>query len=271
MGCGTSQVEVVVNEEVSRKGQGDNDPHFQRDSTSLSTAGLIPSGREISFMSPGDMQNLAAVVNLTLEEAEVLYLRFKLLEPDRSSNMIFVSKFSEKIGTGFRHNTILYKFVKAIHNDDAALDLLAFFKLMKWWKLADPRQKCERIYDLYDLDADGVLEKDEVVEMLGDLKCFEFAEDGSSSSSGSRVESGSVTEYPDELLNAIGWNNDQEQEQLCHKSQFVTYMLDNRVDALHAVLNISDNEVYDREGKRINTGIMKSRSQSRKESNSFKR
>lgn len=39
----------------------------------------------------------------------MLYLRFKLLEPDRSSNMVFVSKFGEKIGTGFRHNTILYK------------------------------------------------------------------------------------------------------------------------------------------------------------------
>ena len=53
MGCGTSQVEVVTN------GEG---PVFERDGTNMSTAGLVP-GRETSFMSPGDMQNLATQVN----------------------------------------------------------------------------------------------------------------------------------------------------------------------------------------------------------------
>lgn len=53
MGCGTSQVEIVAN------GEG---PVFERDGTNMSTAGLVP-GRETSFMSPGDMQNLATQVN----------------------------------------------------------------------------------------------------------------------------------------------------------------------------------------------------------------
>jgi hypothetical protein len=39
----------------------------------------------------------------------VLYLRFKLLEPDRTANMVMVTKFGEKIGTGFRHNAILHR------------------------------------------------------------------------------------------------------------------------------------------------------------------
>lgn len=49
----------------------------------------------------------------------MLYLRFKLLEPDRSSSMVFVSKFGEKIGTGFRHNTILYKVLVSVESTTA--------------------------------------------------------------------------------------------------------------------------------------------------------
>eukprot|EP00729_Bicosta_minor_P026035 gene26035-8346_t len=116
MGCSSSQIDALTNDNNSRSevegGGGDDATQFvaiERDGTSMSTFTRQVPGREISFMSPGDMQIVAATVNLTLEEAEVLYLRFKLLEPDRSSNMVFVSKFGEKIGTGFRHNTILYK------------------------------------------------------------------------------------------------------------------------------------------------------------------
>ena len=47
---------------------------------------------------------------------------------------------------------------------------------------------------------------------------------------------------------------------LTHRNDVIRYMLDSRVDALHEVLNISDNEVFDNEGKKMNTGIMKSRS-----------
>jgi len=133
----------------------------------------------------------------------------------------------------------------------------------------------------YDWDEDGALEKEQLDELVTDFKCFnggsrssngggggsggggdEGNNDGGrgGGDSGNGNSSGSGTEYPDDLLAAIGWEKDAAPDQLCHKSHFVTYMLDSRVDALHEVLNISDNEVFDNEGKKMNTGIMKSRS-----------
>ena len=119
MGCGTSQVEVVVNEEVSRKGQGDNDPHFQRDSTSLSTAGLIPSGREISFMSPGDMQNLAAVVNR--KQTPCLAL------PCLALLHIFALPSAGRVAQG-----TIYKKTRSVVKDDRLT--FPFLFLQEWYK-----------------------------------------------------------------------------------------------------------------------------------------
>ena len=56
--------------------------------------------RETSFMSPATLSAVAKEANVTLEEAEVLYLRFKLLEPDHTTNEVLVTHFGHKIGTG---------------------------------------------------------------------------------------------------------------------------------------------------------------------------
>lgn len=70
MGCSSSQIDALTNDNNSRSevegGGGDDATQFvaiERDGTSMSTFTRQVPGREISFMSPGDMQIVAATVN----------------------------------------------------------------------------------------------------------------------------------------------------------------------------------------------------------------
>lgn len=197
--------------------------------------------RETSFMSPATLSAVAKEANVTLEEAEVLYLRFKLLEPDHTTNEVLVTHFGHKIGTGYRHNSILLRFVRSIHMDDAMLDLLTFIKLLKWWKLADPRQKAERVFDLFDGDEDGVLDRHELDQMLLELAMI--------------AEGCGDDDYPEGLLVLLVV--DSSGMAFCHKKMFVTYMLDHAIVELKQLLNPLDTDVYDDRGQRIDTNIMK--------------
>ena len=59
---------------------------------------LRPQHRETTLMTTNDLQGLSTDVNMKLEEVNVLYLRFKMLEPS-PSGLVSVTSFSQKNGT----------------------------------------------------------------------------------------------------------------------------------------------------------------------------
>lgn len=126
-------------------------------------------------MTTNDLQSAAAAVNMKLDEVNVLYLRFKMLEPS-PSGLVPIPAFDQKNGTGFRHNRILARFIKTIYLDEDLIDFKDFLKMMKWWKMSDLSQKLRRVFEIFDDDEDSLIPTEELDTLLdavfpGDESC----------------------------------------------------------------------------------------------------
>mmetsp|Transcript_31504 Transcript_31504/g.82650 ORF Transcript_31504/g.82650 Transcript_31504/m.82650 type:complete len:234 (+) Transcript_31504:304-1005(+) len=198
-----------------------------------------PPVRETTILRTSDLQHHAADHNLPLDEVNVLWLRFKLLGPT-GSGLVSACAFDSNVGTGFRHNAILSKFVKTKYLDDDTLDFDSFIRLLKWWKLADTAEKVGCTFDLYDHDEDNILTIDETKDLLRAL-----CHGGDSSAA-----------MQNTILHLVTEEDDETAELICKKSVFLRVM--EEFDELHHdLLSVSDRRVFDSTGEQKSTGIMR--------------
>eukprot|EP00035_Acanthoeca_spectabilis_P010102 m.178414 g.178414 ORF g.178414 m.178414 type:complete len:243 (+) comp14925_c0_seq9:710-1438(+) len=221
-----------------------------------------PPLRETTIITTSDLLNHAAEHNLSLEEVNILWLRFKLLGPT-SSGLITARAFDTNIGTGFRHNAVLSKFVKTKYLDDDTLDFESFIRLLKWWKLSDTPGKLGCIFDLYDHDEDRILTSEETTELLEAL-CHGDTDNAALCATLQRL----ITE-----------RDDDSGETICKKPVFVQALEEFR--ELHRdILSLADHRVFDSkvlcaslkgvneadrvgtQGEQRNTGIMRQKTTS---------
>eukprot|EP00037_Helgoeca_nana_P022038 m.224006 g.224006 ORF g.224006 m.224006 type:complete len:235 (-) comp25865_c2_seq7:2459-3163(-) len=200
-----------------------------------------PPIREATVITTANLKACAAEHNLALREVNILWLRFKLLGPS-SGGLVTACSFDSSIGTGFRHNAVLSKFVKTKFLDDDSLDFESFIRLLKWWKLSDAPEKLRCIFDLYDHDEDRTLTAEETAEMLAAL-CH-------GDPNGSSLCS---------TLQQLVLEHDEDSGQMICKKPVFIQALEEFEDLHRDILCLTDDRVFDSKGDQKNTGIMRSK------------
>jgi len=157
------------------KQQGGKEKKGKRPATKNSSRTARPDSAA-GFGSPEQVQDLAEQTNLSVPEVHALCQRFIELGIDEE-DMVPITKFMEHSDLDGGDSRIVFQRFLALvpagngrpDNDiNKTVQIGTFLQIAKFWKLAPVAKKLERIFDLFDIDGDGVLNVSDIRALLQD-------------------------------------------------------------------------------------------------------